>query len=142
MKAVIIAIVAVIIIGGGVFAAVALNKPAATPASQSQTNKPVSSDKTATGTTFTITANDTSATPDTLNVKQGDTITITFNVSSQGTYHGGLKFKSSDPAIDSGSIAEGDSKTVTFTATKSFEFTPFWYQSSVQKDYFVTVNVQ
>jgi hypothetical protein len=30
---------------------------------------------------------------------------------------------------------------VTFVASKSFKFTPYWYQSNVQKDYFITVNV-
>jgi hypothetical protein len=39
-------------------------------------------------------------------------------------------------------FAEGKSGTATFVATKSFKFTPLWYQSNVQKDYFVTVNVK
>jgi cytoskeletal protein RodZ len=115
------------------------NTPAqpAAPASGSSTQQ-------AAGTTesFTITANDTSASPDTITAKKGDTVKVTFKVSSAGTYHGGLEFKSTDPAVDSGSIAEGSSGTVTFTANKSFRFTPYWYESSVQKDYYVNVDVQ
>lgn len=91
---------------------------------------------------ITIQANDTSATPETITATKGQKVTITFDVTTNGTYHGGLEFKSTDPAIDSGNIAEGTSKSVTFTATKSFKFTPYWYASSVQKDYFVTVTVK
>jgi len=90
----------------------------------------------------TVNANDDSASPETISASNGQTVNITFNVEEQGTYHGGLEFKSTDPAIDSGPIAMGSSKVVSFTANKSFKFTPFWYASSVQKDYFVTVNVQ
>jgi FtsP/CotA-like multicopper oxidase with cupredoxin domain len=97
---------------------------------------------TSSATNVTITANDSSATPETINAKSGQAVTINFKVSTSGTYHGGLDFKSTDPAIDSGSIDEGSSKTVTFTATKSFAFTPYWYQSNIKKDYLIHVNVQ
>jgi|GEM_PF-1643534 len=90
----------------------------------------------------TVNANDDSASPETISATNGQTVNITFAVQEQGTYHGGLQFKSSDPAIDSGPIAMGSSKVVTFTASKSFKFTPFWYSSNVQKPYFITVNVQ
>lgn len=90
----------------------------------------------------TVSANDSSASPETVTAKNGQKVNITFAVSNSGTYHGGLDFKSSDPSLDSGPITQGSSKMVSFTATKSFQFTPFWYQSNVQKDYFVTVTVQ
>jgi hypothetical protein len=89
-----------------------------------------------------VQANDTSATPDTITATKGQAVNITFAVSSNGTYHGGLDFKSTDPALDSGAIPTGISKRVSFIADKSFKFTPYWYQSNVQKDYFVTVNVR
>ncbi len=146
-KAIIIVVIAVVVVGGGTVAALTLNRPANTT-TPSATAPDRSSNTGATPTTngttqsITVTANDESASPDKINVTSGDTINLTFAVSSAGTYHGGLDFKSDDPALDSGSIAEGDSKTITFTANKSFNFTPFWYQSNVQKGYFVTVNVQ
>ena len=125
--------------------------PATTPNQAASSNAPAATATPSSGTstqatgnteTFTITANDTSASPNTVTVKQGDTVKLTFKVSSAGTYHGGLDFKSTDPAVDSGSIDEGSSGTVTFAATKSFKFTPYWYKSDIQKDYFVNVNVQ
>ncbi|MDB5160505.1 MAG: hypothetical protein JWO99_768 [Candidatus Saccharibacteria bacterium] len=150
-KAIIIVIIAIVVIGGGTVAALMLSKPASkttdtptTTTSSSNQSTNTNSTPTTSGTTqsITVVANDGSASPDTINVTKGDTVNLTFTVSSAGTYHGGLDFKSSDPAIDSGGIAQGDSKTISFTATKSFKFTPFWYQSNIQKDYFVTVNVQ
>lgn len=107
--------------------------PAPTPSPTPATPHPMN---------VTIQANDTNASMEAINAVNGQTVNITFAVSTEGTYHGGLEFKSTDPAIDSGPIAEGSSKTVSFIATKSFKFTPFWYQSGVQKDYFVTVNVK
>jgi FtsP/CotA-like multicopper oxidase with cupredoxin domain len=162
-KAIISAVLAAIIIGGGALLLMHNNKNnpssstgASTAPSTASSQPPSSNTPAATATpssgsstqatgtteTFSITANDTSASPNTIRVKRGDTAKLTFKVSSAGTYHGGLEFKSTDPAVDSGSIAEGSSSTVTFTATKSFKFTPYWYESSVQKDYFVNVDVQ
>lgn len=155
-KIVIVVAIAVIVIVGGV---VALNSgndkkssntttqpssssskttPKSTDQSTAQTVTPVSKDGTE---TVTINANDTSATPNMLNVTKGDKVVITFNVLSQGTYHGGLTFKSADPVVESDPIQAGSSGDVTFTATKSFQFTPYWYQSGVKKDYVVSVNV-
>jgi plastocyanin len=90
----------------------------------------------------TVKANDESSTPEVITVKKGDKVTITFTVLEQGTYHGGLQFTSIDPAVQSGAIKPGDSGDVTFTATKSFDFTPYWYQSGVKKDYVVAVKVR
>jgi hypothetical protein len=91
---------------------------------------------------FTITANDDSADHETVTVKKGAKVNLTFAVEKSGVYHGGLQFKSDDPQIDSGPIAPGDSKTVTFTADKSFSFTPYWYASGVKKNYMINVTVQ
>lgn len=156
-KSIIIGIIAIIILGGGGYL-IFHKSPNKTPAS---TSAPTSSTSSKAATTSSnssgqstasssssgamnvkVTANDTSASPDTITASKGQTVNITFDVSTNGTYHGGLDFKSTDPALDSGAIAEGSSKTVSFTATKSFKFTPYWYQSNIQKDYFVTVNVQ
>lgn len=93
-----------------------------------------------TGTDFTINANDESADKETINVKKGDTIKITFHVTQNETYHGGLEFKSD--VVNSAGIKTGDSGTVTFTADRSFDFTPYWYQSDIKKDYVISVKVQ
>ncbi len=129
-----IIIIAVLVIAGGVV--YMLNNRAAAP---STNNTPSSNTKSATGTAFTINATDDSADITTLNVKKGDSISVTFNVSQQGVYHGGLEFKSD--AISSGPIQPGQSKTITFTADKSFDFTPYWYQSNIKKDYIISVKV-
>lgn len=91
---------------------------------------------------FTITANDDSADHEAITVKKDAKVTLTFTVEKSGVYHGGLQFKSDDPQIDSGPIAPGDSKAVTFTADKSFSFTPYWYASGVKKNYMIDVTVQ
>ncbi|HKR82412.1 MAG TPA: hypothetical protein VJR27_05460 [Candidatus Saccharimonadales bacterium] len=90
---------------------------------------------------FTLTANDSSADHEAITVKKGAQVSLTFVVEKSGVYHGGLQFKSTDPALDSGPIAPGDSKTITFSADKTFSFTPYWYASGVKKDYVITVNV-
>lgn len=142
-------IVALLVVAGGTFMLMHKSPKTKTAANMSaaqmhQTGPATSTNSTSTsGNTMavTVTANDESATPETITAKKGQTVKLTFDVSSKGTYHGGLDFKSAGPAIDSGSIDEGSSKTITFTATKSFKFTPYWYKSNVQKDYFVTVTV-
>ncbi|HWB38692.1 MAG TPA: hypothetical protein VG604_00430 [Candidatus Saccharimonadales bacterium] len=91
-------------------------------------------------TDFTINANDESADTESINVRKGDTIKITFKVDTSEVYHGGLEFKSD--VVSSKPIKPGDSDTVSFVADKSFDFTPFWYQSNIQKDYLIHVNVE
>ncbi len=158
MRSVIIGVAALIIVIGGVLLLYKGKTPSYKSSNTNTTAGSYGASKTSTGTSnqsttgsssaigatesFTVTANDDSSTPETITAKKGDTVKLTLVVSKQGTYHGGLEFKSTDPAVDSGSIAEGDQKTISFTATKSFKFTPYWYQSNIQKDYFVAVNVQ
>jgi len=154
-KVVIIVVIAAVVVGGGAVLLTSNKSKNANQASKqaAQTSAPKenSTDQATTQTstpteqagtkTVAITADDTSATPDTVNVNQGDKVVITFNVKSQGVYHGGLEFKSADPVIESDPIQPGSSGNVTFTATKSFKFTPYWYQSGVKKDYQISVNV-
>ncbi|HSX15248.1 MAG TPA: cupredoxin domain-containing protein [Candidatus Saccharimonadales bacterium] len=154
-KVVIIVVIAAVVVGGGAVLLTSNKSKSANQASkqtaQTSTPKENSTDQATTQTstpteqagtkTVAITADDTSATPDTVNVNQGDKVVITFNVKNQGVYHGGLEFKSADPVIESDPIDPGESGNVTFTATKSFKFTPYWYQSGVKKDYQISVNV-
>lgn len=90
---------------------------------------------------FTINANDSGADHESITVKKNATVSITFAVDASGVYHGGLEFKSVDPGLDSGPIAPGTSKTISFSATKSFSFQPYWYASGVKKDYLIQINV-
>jgi hypothetical protein len=148
-KGIIIGIIVIVVLGGGgylIFHKSPASKPTTpTNSSSSNTSSTSNSSTTATSTSqtpsFTINADDAGADKETLDVSQGAKVSITFNVDEQGTYHGGLEFISTDPAIDSGPIATGASKTVTFTATKSFSFQPYWYASQVKKDYLINVNV-
>jgi len=153
MKAGVIVIVAVAVLGGG--ALLLAHNSSSKSSKTSQPSSSATSSKTTESSANTatpvavngvkavsITADDSNAMPDTINVSRGDKVTVTFNVSSQGVYHGGLTFKSTDPVVQSDPIAPGSSGDVTFTATKSFKFTPYWYQSGVKKDYLVSVNVQ
>lgn len=149
MKKAIAIIVIVLVIGGGAYALFhkSDNKKSTTLAVNT-TSTTQSSDQSsastatpaATSTSFSIKANDDSASPTTLNVKKGDAIKVTFNVEQNEVYHGGLEFKSD--VVDSQPIKPGSSDTVSFTADKSFDFTPYWYQSSIKKDYLIHVNVQ
>lgn len=155
MKTAVIVIVAVVVLGAGGFLLLNSNKDnknsnTTTPASSSVSDRsnsdqsaaavtPVASDGTS---AVSVTANDISASPENLTVQKGAKVTITFNVSEQGTYHGGLDFKNTDLGLDSGSIAPNKSGKLTFTADKSFDLTPYWYQSGIKKDYLVSVHVQ
>lgn len=146
MKKAIIIIVIVLVIGGGAFALMKHNnndtssKPAATSSSTPAKSTASANQTAATGTSFTINANDETADVKTLNVKKGDSISVTFKVDTDSVYHGGLEFKSD--VVNSKPIKPGDSDTVTFTADKSFDFTPYWYQSDVKKDYLISIKVQ
>ncbi len=89
---------------------------------------------------FTVTANDNSATLTSISVNKGDAVSIKFSVDANDTYHGGLDFRSAN--FNTGTITPGSSKTIDFTATDSFVFTPYWPASNIQKPYTVKVNVQ
>jgi hypothetical protein len=89
---------------------------------------------------FTITADDNGASPDQIMVAKDAIVQITFNVSATNVYYGGLDFRSA--IVNSGTIHSGESKTISFKATESFQFTPYWPASSVAKGYKITVTVQ
>lgn len=89
---------------------------------------------------FTVIGNDFAGSPTTLNVKKGDTVQITFKVQTEGTYYGGLDFRSS--VINTGKIVPGSSKTITFTAIDSLTFTPYWPSANIKKPYTINVVVE
>lgn len=123
----------------GLFVALLLGTPAQsqTPPAAAPTPAPAAE---AGKVSFTIMGSDDSADVTKIAVKKGDVVSITFKVDPNNTYHGGLKFVSDD--IDTGAIAPGESKTVTFTAKSSFEFVPYWPRNNRRKPYVVTVTVQ
>ncbi len=87
----------------------------------------------------TITSNDSSASQTSIGVSKGAVVTITFKVSADGTYHGGLQFKSSSPNLSTGVIAPGGSATLKFTADHSFSFQPYWADGT-PKNYNIAIN--
>jgi hypothetical protein len=114
----------------------------------SASNSNSSSNTTATTTTtpttpptiqsFIINADDAAATPSEITVTQGQIVQITFMVGTN-TYYGGLDFKSS--VVNSGTVNAGSSKTISFKADQSFEFTPYWPASNTAKGYKIKVIV-
>ncbi|MBI4049245.1 MAG: hypothetical protein HY395_00285 [Candidatus Doudnabacteria bacterium] len=88
---------------------------------------------------FSVSADDYSVSPGTITVKKGSKVNLTFNVKTQGVYYGGLEFRSD--VVNTGAIAPGGSKTVTFTAQESFTFAAFWPASNVDKGYRLLINV-
>ncbi len=89
---------------------------------------------------FTVNANDNSANLTTITASKGDIVSIKFNVAANETYHGGLDFRS--PNLSTGTIVTGSSKTVSFTATNSFTFIPYWPATNIQKPYVIKVQVE
>lgn len=112
--------------------------PVSTPTPPSSNNNPDQPPPSAVQ-SFSVTADDNGATPLEITVAKGTIVDLTFNVSAQNVYHGGLEFKSS--VINTGTIQPGGSKTVAFTANDSFSFTPYWPDSGVKKDYTIKVTV-
>lgn len=89
---------------------------------------------------FSVSADDYSVNPGTVSVKKGAQVSLTFNVKTTNVYYGGLEFRSS--VVNTGAIAPGGSKTVTFTAQETFEFAAYWPASSVDKGYRLLISVQ
>jgi hypothetical protein len=88
---------------------------------------------------FTVNGNDSTADVMTITVKKGTPVTITFGADAQGTYHGGLDFRSS--VLNTGTIAPGSTKTVSFTANQSFVFQPYWPATNIAKPYHISIVV-
>ncbi|MEO8066033.1 MAG: hypothetical protein ABI643_04295 [Candidatus Doudnabacteria bacterium] len=90
--------------------------------------------------TFSISADDSAATPGEITVAKGTIVEITFNVSASDVYYGGLDFRSA--VVNSGTVNAGGSKTISFTADQSFAFTPYWPAQNIAKNYTIKVTVQ
>ncbi len=89
---------------------------------------------------FSVTGSDTKANLTSIAVTKGAQVTVTFTVDANNTYHGGLDFRSS--VVSTGAILPGKSKTVNFTATTSFAFTPYWPATNTKKPYVISVIVK
>lgn len=89
---------------------------------------------------FTVNGNDATADVKTITVAAGTPVSITFGADAGTTYHGGLDFRSS--VVNTGTIVPGSTKTVSFTATKSFSFTPYWPSTNIAKPYTIDVVVR
>ncbi len=90
--------------------------------------------------TFSISTDDNTATPSSISVPKGTIVEITFTVAPSNVFGAGLDFRSS--VVNSGTIPAGQSKTISFTADQSFNFTPFWPASNIAKNYKINVVVQ
>jgi len=75
--------------------------------------------------------NDTSAETSTFNIAAGDLINLTVKVKTTGVYYGGLDLRSN--VVSTNTILPGQSKTVSFLASKSFDIHAFWPSSEVEK---------
>ncbi|MES2225717.1 MAG: hypothetical protein V4480_02810 [Patescibacteria group bacterium] len=89
---------------------------------------------------FAVNGNDATADVKTITVAAGTPVTITFGADAGTTYHGGLDFRSS--IVSTGTIAPGSTKSVSFTATHSFSFTPYWPATNIAKPYTIDVVVK
>ncbi len=128
--------------------------PSGTSNTQATTNSPTTGASPATGVqtsvsasaampapkSFTVNGNDATADLKTITVPAGTPVTITFGADQGTTYHGGLDFRSS--VVNTGTITPGSTKTITFTATKSFSFTPYWPATNIAKPYTIDIVVQ
>ncbi|HYE22613.1 MAG TPA: hypothetical protein VD998_03420 [Verrucomicrobiae bacterium] len=83
---------------------------------------------------------DYTASPSAINVTKGNKINLIVNVKEDNVYYGGVELRSS--VGNTGPIAPGGTKTVTFIAEQTVVFTPYWPASGVKKDYTLTINVQ
>lgn len=81
---------------------------------------------------FTIEADDYGIYPDKVMVNKGDKVIITFIARKDEVYFGGLDFKG-EGWENTGKVQAGGSKTVEFTAEKTFEFKTYWPSSGAVK---------
>jgi outer membrane biosynthesis protein TonB len=89
---------------------------------------------------FTVTADETVATPSSVTVKKGAMVHLTIQVKTEGVYYGGIDYRSS--VVNSGTIYAGQTKMITFTADQSFTLVPYWPSSGVQKQSKINIVVQ
>ncbi len=73
---------------------------------------------------FNIEADDLGLYPGEIIVNHGNKVKITFKVRTDKVYYGGLDFRSD--VFNTGKVLPGETKTVEFTADKSFEYKSYW----------------
>lgn len=88
----------------------------------------------------TVQANDSGATPATINVAKGTVVNLTINVLTEGTYFAGLEFRGG--SVNSGAIAPGSSKTIAFVAEETFTLRAYWPSSGVAKNAAILIQVK
>jgi len=81
---------------------------------------------------FVVEGDDKGFYPNQIAVKKGNTVRITFKARLQGTYYGGLEFKSSAWGT-TGTVKPGEKKTIEFVAENDFEFKSYWPSTGVLK---------
>ena len=82
-------------------------------------------------TSYTVKADDYMLDPKVITVKKGDILKITFQVSKDNVYYGGLDFRSD--YFNTGKVIPGGIKEITLTPDQSFSYTSYWPSSGVQK---------
>lgn len=90
--------------------------------------------------TVIILADDIHSDPQSITVAKDTEVTIIFRVDTKNVAYGGLDFRSL--VLDTGTIASGDSKTVSFRAVGSFAFTPFLPSTQTAKGYSIDIIVE
>lgn len=118
------------------------------PPATSSTSSSVSTNSTSvngvSSTQITITADDNSASQTTIGIDAGTKVTITFQLNpSTTTYDGGLIFRSTgiSPALNTGVVTVKTPQILTFMATQSFDFIPYWPTTNTQKPYKISITV-
>ena len=81
---------------------------------------------------FVIEGDDRGLYPNSIEVNEGETVLITFKVRGEGTYFGGLDFRS-DLWGDTGKVPPGEETEVTFLAKESMPFESYWPASNTLK---------
>lgn len=82
-------------------------------------------------TSYVVKADDSSLDPKIITVKKGEILKITFQVSKNNVYYGGLDFRSD--YFKTKTVLPRDSIEITLTPDKSFSYTSYWPSSGVQK---------
>lgn len=99
-----------------------------------KTTSPTTIPETPKITTLTVKGDDYTLDPKVVQVTKGSLVKITFVVSKDNVYYGGLDFRSDKGNyFNTGKILPGGSKEVTFTADQSFSYTSYWPSSGVVK---------
>lgn len=82
-------------------------------------------------TSYTVKADDYMLDPKVITVKKGDILKITFQVSKDNVYYGGLDFRSK--YFNTGKVLPGQVKEITLVPDQSFSYTSYWPSSGVEK---------